>query len=183
VLCLCCPLLLIPSTGLLSLAFTSCPNLTCFFLVSPFFISSSSELSHHEQQRSAGGEKSNSSKVLMHFFDDWPTSLQQSQNGVSNSTGTSSSVNLSMSTTRDQTSDFLRLSTGNGGEVSPRGSNGNIERDTARGWIGGGWGGSQLGGPLGEALRSSAANSSHSRTSVLHQLPRCSASDTSRVTA
>ncbi|KAJ8433815.1 hypothetical protein Cgig2_017885 [Carnegiea gigantea] len=139
-------------------------------------------LSRHGQQHSAGGDKSRG-KVLMHFFDDWPRSLQQSNNAGSNSRGNSSSMSLSMSTPRNQTSDFLKLSTGNGDEVGPRGSNGNKERERARRWIGGGWGGGQVGGPLGEALRSSTTNSSHSPTSVLHQLPRCSASDTSYVSA
>uniref|UniRef100_A0A803MQJ6 Growth-regulating factor n=1 Tax=Chenopodium quinoa TaxID=63459 RepID=A0A803MQJ6_CHEQI len=126
-----------------------------------------------------GNSNTNSSKVLMQFFDDWPRSDNGEGNTLSSSTG------LSISTPGNPTSDFLRLSTGNGDEQGRRDSNENDGRERAHqlNWSAGGWGANpvaSMGGPLAEALRSS---SNSSPTSVLHQLPRCSAPDNSFVSA
>ncbi|XP_021716845.1 growth-regulating factor 3-like isoform X2 [Chenopodium quinoa] len=136
---------------------------------------------HESSSASGDGGKSNanSSKVLMQFFDDWPRSDNGEGNNLSSSTG------LSISTPGNPTSDFLRLSTGNGDEQGLRDSYGNDERERAHqlNWSAGGWGANpvaSMGGPLAEALRSS---SNSSPTSVLHQLPRCSAPDTNFVSA
>ncbi|KAL2933634.1 Growth-regulating factor 4 [Bienertia sinuspersici] len=124
--------------------------------------------------------RSNNNRVLMHLFDDWPRSDNTEGNNIS-------STSLSISTPGNPTSDFLRLSTGNGDELGRRREgngigNGNEERERRQqmSWSNaGGWGGNSMGGgPLAEALRSS---SNSSPTSVLHQLPRCSAPDTSFV--
>ncbi|XP_021865891.2 growth-regulating factor 3 isoform X2 [Spinacia oleracea] len=120
-----------------------------------------------------GKSDNNSSKVLMQFFDDWPRSDNGEGNTITSSSG------LSISTT----SDFLRLSTGNGDELGRMDGNENQERERGNrlSWGADGWGTNpvtSMGGPLAEALRSS---SNSSPTSVLHQLPRCSATDTSFV--
>ncbi|KMT06321.1 hypothetical protein BVRB_7g160040 isoform A [Beta vulgaris subsp. vulgaris] len=136
-----------------------------------------------ESSVSGNGGKSNNngSRVLMHLFDDWPRSENSQGNDISSSTS------LSISTSGNPSSDFLRLSTGNGDELGLRDGNrnGNEERERAQqlSWSAGGWGANpvaSMGGPLAEALRSS---SNSSPTSVLHQLPRCSAPDTSFVSA
>ncbi|KAI4378679.1 hypothetical protein MLD38_016124 [Melastoma candidum] len=124
-------------------------------------------------------ELSNSSggQVLRHFFDDWPRPLQEPD--VASSTG------LSMSTARNSSSDVsLKLSTGDseqGGAVE-----GFPERDRAQGsnWLAG-WlphRVASMGGPLAEALRSSATTSHSLPTSVLHQLTCGLASETSLMT-
>ncbi|KAJ8427441.1 hypothetical protein Cgig2_005285 [Carnegiea gigantea] len=125
-------------------------------------------------------DEKSSNKVLMHFFDDWP----RSNNAETNN---SSSMCLSISNTTNSTSDFLRLSTGNGIELGERDGNGNGNEERQRGQLnwGTGWGANSaasmgMGGPLAEALRSSSHSSP---TSVLHQLPRGSDADTSYVTA
>lgn len=117
--------------------------------------------------------------ILRHFFDDWPRSLQESETAGSNS-GTINSVTcLSISMPGNSSSDVsLKLSTGNGEEPSSRDSNGEPEQPQMN-WTSG-WETNQvasMGGPLAEALRSSISNSSP--TSVLHQLPRASASEAS----
>lgn len=117
--------------------------------------------------------------ILRHFFDDWPRSLQESETAGSIS-GTINSVTcLSISMPGNSSSDVsLKLSTGNGEEPSSRDSNGEPEQPQMN-WTSG-WETNQvasMGGPLAEALRSSISNSSP--TSVLHQLPRASASEAS----
>ncbi|PKI36179.1 hypothetical protein CRG98_043437 [Punica granatum] len=110
--------------------------------------------------------------VLRHFFDDWPRSLQESDNtgGTDNS-----STCLSISDVS------LKLSTGNGDEPSR-----NPDRDhhpPMSTWAAG-WGSNHvapMGGPLAEALRSSLNATHSSPTSVLHHLPRGSASEASFV--
>ncbi|KAJ9181425.1 hypothetical protein P3X46_009557 [Hevea brasiliensis] len=118
--------------------------------------------------------------ILRHFFDDWPRSLQQPDTAGSNASPMNSATCLSISMSGNSSSDVsLKLSTGNGEESAGNGRN---EREHPQvNWTGG-WGTTQvasMGGPLAEALRSSTSNSSP--TSVLHQLPRGSASETSYV--
>ena len=131
---------------------------------------------HESSALGDGGKSSNSNKVLMHLFDDWP----RSEN--SNGSTLPSSTNLSMSTSGNSSSDFLRLSTGNDNELGRTEGNAGTERGHQQlSWNAGGWGANQvssMGGPLAEALRSS---SNSSPTSVLHQLRRCSAPDTNFV--
>ncbi|GMP84631.1 hypothetical protein CsSME_00038081 [Camellia sinensis var. sinensis] len=120
-------------------------------------------------------------QVLRHFFDDWPRSLQESNNDTTNA---SSSTCLSIWTPGNPSSDFsLKLATGNGDEPGGHHQQGNAERERPQlNWTGG-WGSHQvapMGGPLAEALRSSISNSSP--TSVLHQLQPSSTSETSYVT-
>ncbi|KAL6998108.1 hypothetical protein U1Q18_008236 [Sarracenia purpurea var. burkii] len=139
------------------------------------------------QNEASGAGKSGAGKsgagVLRHFFDDWPPrSLQEHDGTTTRSHGSSvpSSTCLSISTPGNPSSDFsLKLSTGNRDDQL----GGSVERERLLpNWVGG-WGTHQvvapMGGPLAEALRSSVPNSSPK--SVLHQLPRSSASDTSYV--
>ncbi|EEF28270.1 conserved hypothetical protein [Ricinus communis] len=116
--------------------------------------------------------------ILRHFFDDWPRSLQEPDNTASNASPMNSATCLSISMSGNSSSDVsLKLSTGNGEE--PAGSRGSErEHHPQVNWTGG-WGTNQMspmGGPLAEALRSSTSNSSP--TSVLHQLPQGSTSET-----
>ncbi|XP_074276886.1 growth-regulating factor 3-like isoform X2 [Silene latifolia] len=136
------------------------------------------------QHDSTSRDDKSNNRVLMDLFDDWPKSLHGHARPETNCT--SSSTSLSISTLGNPTSNFLRLSTGNVDElgrsdVSGPQENEDREREQIS-WTGG-WGGSpvaSMGGPLAEVLRSS---SNSSPTSVLHQLPRCAAPDTSFVTA
>ncbi|KAL2481256.1 Growth-regulating factor 4 [Abeliophyllum distichum] len=119
-------------------------------------------------------------RTLRHFFDDWPRSLQDSDNATSSM---ASATNLSISIAAgNPSSDFsLKLSTGDDGDDSGHQVLSG-ERDRLQLNWGAHWGTNQvapMGGPLAEALRSSTSNSSP--TSVLHQLPRGSASETSYV--
>ncbi|KAJ8754010.1 hypothetical protein K2173_001908 [Erythroxylum novogranatense] len=117
--------------------------------------------------------------ILRHFFDDWPRSVQESENAGSNASPMNSATCLSISMPGNSSSDVsLKLSTGNGEEA---GSTGGSEREQPHLNWGAAWSNHQvasMGGPLAEVLRSSASNSSP--TSVLHQLPR-STSETSAV--
>lgn len=130
-----------------------------------------------ETENDVSGNEKSSGQILRHFFDDWPRSLQQeSENGGSSGRGsvTSTTNNLSIS-------DFsLKLSTGDdhhqvGSVERARGGGGHTNWSSS-------WGTNQvasMGGPLAEALRSSTSNSSP--TSVLHQLPKASASEASYI--
>ncbi|PSS23604.1 Growth-regulating factor like [Actinidia chinensis var. chinensis] len=133
------------------------------------------------QNEVSGGGKSGGG-VLRHFFDDWPRSLQDPGRAESNGSPITSSTGLSISTPCDPTSDFsLKLSTGNGDEQGHQ--EGSVRRDGLQLNWAGGWGTNQvgpMGGPLAEALRSSSTTNS-SPTSVLNQLARGSASETSYV--
>ncbi|KAK6943993.1 Glutamine-Leucine-Glutamine, QLQ [Dillenia turbinata] len=142
--------------------------------------SKTENMSLFETQKEVSVDARSDGRILRRFFDDWPRSLQQGSDNVHNNS--SSATCLSMSISENSSSDFsLKLSTGDASEPDPPpGSN----QDRAHlNWGTQGWGTSQvvasLGGPLAEALRSSTSNSSP--TSVLHQLPRSSASDTSYV--
>ncbi|XVF55668.1 hypothetical protein PTKIN_Ptkin06aG0055500 [Pterospermum kingtungense] len=119
--------------------------------------------------------------ILRHFFDDWPRSQQEpdNNNAGTNTSLTSSATCPSISMPGNSSSDVsLKLSTGNGDQMGSKDS----ERDQPQLNWATGWASNQvaaMGGPLGEALRSSTSNSSP--TSVLHRLPRGSASETSYV--
>ncbi|XP_034694886.1 growth-regulating factor 3 isoform X2 [Vitis riparia] len=135
------------------------------------------------QTENVSGDGRSDGRVLRHFFDDWPRSIQEPDNATngSNNRQATSSTYLSMSILGHHSSDVsLKLSTGNGDEQSPQDVNAERERPQLN-WAAG-WGthqSAQMGGPLAEALRSATSNSSP--TSVLHQLPRATASDTSYV--
>uniref|UniRef100_F6HKI6 Growth-regulating factor n=1 Tax=Vitis vinifera TaxID=29760 RepID=F6HKI6_VITVI len=137
-------------------------------------------LFEHRTENVSGDGRSDG-RVLRHFFDDWPRSIQEPDNAAngSNNSQATSSTYLSMSILGHHSSDVsLKLSTGNGDEQSPQDVNAERERPQLN-WAAG-WGthqSAQMGGPLAEALRSATSNSSP--TSVLHQLPRGTASDTS----
>ncbi|KAK4582907.1 hypothetical protein RGQ29_025893 [Quercus rubra] len=134
-----------------------------------------------ESQHEVSADGKSDGHVLRHFFDDWPRSLQESDNAGSNSSPMNSATCLSISMPGNSSSDVsLKLSTGIGEEPGSRDSNAESEQpqlNWASGWATNHV--SSMGGPLAEALRSSTSNSSP--TSVLHQLPRGSASETSFV--
>ncbi|KEH24126.1 growth-regulating factor 3 isoform X2 [Medicago truncatula] len=122
-----------------------------------------------ESDDHVGGDGRPGGQMLRHFFDDWPRSLQDSDNAENNDVS-------------------LKLSTGYGEEPCPRNENVGLvqteqqQQQLQLNWIGGWNSGNQvssMGGPLAEALRSSTSTSSP--TSVLHQLPRCSGSQTSYI--
>lgn len=146
----------------------------------------SKTLSHAQREDSNRSD----GHILRHFFDDWPRSLQDGgggggssrDNAGGNASSMNSSTSLSISMPGNASSDVsLKLATGNVDEPSPI-SDRNAERDHLQmnSWGAGGWS-QHMGGPLAEALRSSTSHSSP--TSVLHQLPRGSASETSYVSA
>ncbi|EXB37752.1 hypothetical protein L484_013790 [Morus notabilis] len=120
----------------------------------------------------SGSDGKSGGHILRHFFDDWSRSLQEA------SSMNSSTTSLSISMPGNSSSDVsLKLSTGDGD--GPAQQDGHMGRDhhPQLGWATV-WGASPMtpmGGPLAEALRSSNSNSSP--TSVLHQLPRGSASE------
>ncbi|KAK2970575.1 hypothetical protein RJ640_030948 [Escallonia rubra] len=120
-------------------------------------------------------------QILRQFFDDWPRSLQESDNSGSNTSSVTSATSLSISTPANPPSDFsLKLSTGN--EEKSGSQDGYLEGERAELNWGTAWGSNQvasMGGPLAEALRSSTSSSSP--TSVLHQLRRGSTSEASYV--
>ncbi|MCL7044734.1 hypothetical protein MKW94_008391 [Papaver nudicaule] len=143
--------------------------------------SSENRVGNHDNNMA--GEAKPDGQVLRHFFDDWPRSNQKSNGVGNNSSQTTSTTCLSISTPGNPSSDFsLKLSTGNADERDGREMNGGPERRQMN-W-GGGWGANQvssMGGPLAEALRSSITTNSSSPTSVLHELRRGSISETSSV--
>lgn len=180
-----CLSLYLPDSTLvvLFLAFNTFYHMLLLFLFLPR--SSDKKALFEIQHDSNHGDGKSNSKVLMHFFDDWPRSLQESADNPESNGNSLSTTHLSMSTNANSSSDFLRLSTGNGDEPGPRrDGDANEGRERAQPSWATWWGanpvGSMGGGPLAEVLRSS---SNSSPTSVLHQLPRCSASDTSYVSA
>ncbi|CAL9174133.1 unnamed protein product, partial [Musa hybrid cultivar] len=125
--------------------------------------------------------------VLQRFFDEWPRSQQESDDGLNYTSHPASTTHLSMSLPGNQSSDFsLKLSTGNNGEKqrpeegsSNGGEDGRVVRPSNN-WSGWGHHGEEasMGGPLAEALRSAA--STQSPTSVLHK-PNGSVSETSSI--
>ncbi|KAK7244951.1 hypothetical protein RIF29_39780 [Crotalaria pallida] len=137
-----------------------------------------------ETKDHVGGDgRSGGGHMLRHFFDDWPRSLQQSDDTENNAGRVNSATCLTISMSENTSSSdvSLKLSTGYGEEPCPR--NGNVDPEAEQlqlNWAGGWTSTNQvasMGGPLAEALRSSTTTSSP--TSVLHQLPRGSASETS----
>lgn len=136
-----------------------------------------------EAQNEESADGKSDSHILRPFFDDWPRSLQQSDNAGRNASTMNSATCLSISTPGNSSSDVsLKLSTGVGEE--PGGSrDGNAEPEQPQmGWAAAGWATNHvasMGGPLAEALISSTSNSSP--TSVLHQLPSSSTSQASVV--
>ncbi|XP_054785600.1 growth-regulating factor 3 [Prosopis cineraria] len=120
--------------------------------------------------------------ILRHFFDDWPRSLQERDNAESNASTINSATCLSISMPGNASSDVsLKLSTGDDTE-DPCSRSGNVgpqhlQLNWAGGWTSSANHVAPMGGPLAEVLRSSTTTSSP--TSVLHQLPRGSASETS----
>ncbi|XVE96481.1 hypothetical protein REPUB_Repub02eG0225600 [Reevesia pubescens] len=116
--------------------------------------------------------------ILRHFFDDWPRSLQEPDNAGTNPSQMNSATCLSISMPGNSSSDVsLKLSTGNGDQL---GSQDNQRDQPQLNWATG-WTSNQMasmGGPLAEALRSS---SNSSPASILHQLPRGTASETGYV--
>ncbi|PIN00045.1 hypothetical protein CDL12_27451 [Handroanthus impetiginosus] len=114
----------------------------------------------------------NSDRTLRHFFNDWPKSLQE----------TDDATNLSISMPENPSSDFLKLGTGNGDEF--RAQIASDERERIQPIWGTTWDAARVapvGGPLAEALRSSTTTTSP--TSVLHRLTRSSASEASFVSS
>lgn len=145
-----------------------------------------------ESDDHVGGDGRPGGQMLRHFFDDWPRSLQDSDNAENNGGSSSTCLSISMpgnNNTSSSSSDVsLKLSTGYGEEPCPRNENVGLvqteqqQQQLQLNWIGGWNSGNQvssMGGPLAEALRSSTSTSSP--TSVLHQLPRCSGSQTSYI--
>ncbi|XP_028782332.1 growth-regulating factor 3 [Neltuma alba] len=128
------------------------------------------------------GEGRSDGHILRHFFDDWPRPLQEPDNAESNATSIHSATCLSISMPGNASSDVsLKLSTGDDAEdPCPRSANAgpqHLQVNWAGGWASSANHVASMGGPLAEALRSSTTTSSP--TSVLHQLPRSSASETS----
>ncbi|XP_064976264.1 growth-regulating factor 3-like isoform X2 [Musa acuminata AAA Group] len=122
--------------------------------------------------------------VLQKFFDEWPKSQQEANDTVNYTSHPASATHLSISIPGNLSSDFsLKLSTGNDAK-KPRQASNNDGADgqlvcSSNNWSGWGHHGeASMGGPLAEALRSSA--STHSPTSVLHK-PNGSVSETSGI--
>ncbi|XP_027353595.1 growth-regulating factor 3 [Abrus precatorius] len=131
-----------------------------------------------------GGDGRSGGHMLRHFFDDWPRSLQESDNAENNAGRLNSATCLSISMPGNTSSDVsLKLSTGYAEDPGPTNETGDLQAQAEQlqlNWAGGWAASSQvasMGGPLAEALRSSTSTSSP--TSVLHQLPRGSVSETS----
>ncbi|KAH7512121.1 growth-regulating factor 3 isoform X2 [Ziziphus jujuba] len=141
----------------------------------------------HNHQELVSKDGKSDGHILRHFFDDWPRSIQEPDNGGNNSKAIASPMNsatsLSISIPGNSSSDVsLKLSTGNNGDEAGRHQEAVREQHRQLNWASG-WAANHMasmGGPLAEALRSSS-NSHSSPTSVLHQLPRGSVSETSFV--
>lgn len=136
-------------------------------------------------KEASGGDGKSDGHILRHFFDDWPRSVQEpdSRGRSSGASPMNSATCLSISIPGNSSSSdvSLKLSTGNGDEPGHQ-EDGHAERgqpplNWAAGWAVNHM--ASMGGPLAEALRSS--NSHSSPTSVLHQLPRGTVSETSIV--
>jgi hypothetical protein len=135
-----------------------------------------------EAQTEVSADGKSDGHILRHFFDDWPrSSLEESDTTGSNASPMNSATCLSISMLENSSSDVsLKLSTGIGNEPGSRDSNAEAGQPQLN-WAAG-WATNQvasMGGPLAEALRSSTSNSSP--TSVLHQLPRGTATEASLV--
>ncbi|CAI0469248.1 unnamed protein product [Linum tenue] len=143
----------------------------------------SADLLHLSQRSSgteAGNNRSDGGHVLRHFFDDWPRESEDNGAGIGSSPMHSATC-LSISMPAPAASDVsLKLATGND---SGAGEDGESERARAQMNWATGWAGNHMGGPLAEALRSSSSASNSSPTSVLSQIPRGTATETSFVSA
>ncbi|XP_074559746.1 growth-regulating factor 3-like [Curcuma longa] len=96
--------------------------------------------------------------VLQSFLDEWPKSQRENTDSINY-------THLSISAPGNQSSDFsLKLSTGNPEKPGGQDDKNGQPRNKGSGWVS--YGQASMGGPLAEALRSSA--STHSPTSVLH---------------
>lgn len=110
--------------------------------------------------------------VLQSFLDEWPKSQRENADSINYTVHpASTTTHLSISAPGNQSSDFsLKLSTGNPEKPGQDNKNGcEIQllaqpSNKGTGWVS--YGQASMGGPLAEALRSSA--STHSPTSVLH---------------
>ncbi|XP_027915132.1 growth-regulating factor 3 [Vigna unguiculata] len=168
------------SLGLGASSSISSPPLASASLKSPFDLlhlserSSGTKNEEFENEDHVGGDGRAGGHMLRHFFDDWPRSLQDSDNVENNAARINSATCLSISMPGNASSDVsLKLSTGYGDDPGPTDHNVNLGPDQLQlNWAGGWAGGGQvasMGGPLAEALRSSTSTSSP--TSVLHHLP------------
>lgn len=122
------------------------------------------------QNGSLCSEGGSDGQLLRQFFDDWPRSTEITS-GVGRNGGPSRTC-LSISTPGDASDFSLKLSTGDGGGREER-----AHLDWATGWSAHQV--TSMGGPLAEALRSATSNDSP--TSVLYELNRGTASETSSV--
>ncbi|KAG4396463.1 hypothetical protein AAZX31_19G177700 [Glycine max] len=165
----------------------SSPPLASASLKSPFDLLRLNERSSgtkNEDEDHVGGDGRSGGgggHMLRHFFDDWPRSLQDSDNVENNAAGPSLSISMPGNAAAASSDVSLKLSTGYGEDPGPRNENvGLVAEQLQLNWAGG-WASSNqvasMGGPLAEALRSSISTSSP--TSVLHHLPRGSGSETS----
>ncbi|KAG6496516.1 hypothetical protein ZIOFF_044383 [Zingiber officinale] len=99
--------------------------------------------------------------VLQSFLDEWPKSQRENTDSIDYTVHPASTTHLSISAPGNQLSDFsLKLSTGNPERSGQDNKNGCETQLLVS------YGQASMGGPLAEALRSSA--STHSPTSVLH---------------
>ncbi|XP_021810099.1 growth-regulating factor 3 [Prunus avium] len=159
---------------------SSSPSIDLLHLNQSSSESKAENMSLFEHRSEVSGSTKSDSHVLRPFFDDWPGKLQELDNARNNAGSMNSATSLSISIRGNSSSDVsLKLSTGNGVETGLQ--DGHAEREQPQLNWPAGWGTNQMasmGGPLAEALRSSS-NSNSSPTSVLHQLPRSSASETS----
>lgn len=154
---------------------------TWYFLLPCWWATCSSSGTKNEDEDHVGGDGRSGGgggHMLRHFFDDWPRSLQDSDN-VENNAAAGRSLSISMPGASSDVS--LKLSTGYGEDSGPGNENVSLEPEQLQLNWAGGWASSNqvasMGGPLAEALRSSISTSSP--TSVLHHLPRGSGSETS----
>ncbi|KAK7396646.1 hypothetical protein VNO78_17800 [Psophocarpus tetragonolobus] len=173
--------------GLAASSSISSPPLASASLKSPFDLLHLNERSSgtknedknlFESEDHVGGDGREGGHMLRHFFDDWPRSLQDSDNVENNAGRMNSATCLSISMPGNASSDVsLKLSTGYGEDPGPRNENVGLEAEPLQLNWAGAWASANqvasMGGPLAEALRSSASTSSP--TSVLHHLPRGSA--------
>ncbi|KAF7818756.1 growth-regulating factor 3 [Senna tora] len=118
------------------------------------------------ENRDVDGEGRSHGHILRHFFDDWPRSLQEPDNGESNgsssiNSATCLSISMPGNNNKASSSDVsLKLSTGDDDtENHPCPRSGNVDPHHLHlNWTGGGWTSSanqvaSMGGPLAEALR------------------------------
>ncbi|KAK8600451.1 hypothetical protein V6N13_059775 [Hibiscus sabdariffa] len=174
-------------------AVASGPNNICFSRPSPpidlLQLSHSSSESKNENkglfEAQTEVDNRSDSRILRHFFDDWPRTLQDPDSSGTDASMMNSSSRLSISIQGNSSSDVsLKLSTGNGDRLGASGSERDQQQQPPLNWAMDGWAASNrvasMGGPLAEALRSSSTSNS-SPTSVLHQLPRGSTSEISYI--